>query len=286
MPAYNRIQRRPLQDHTALRQALILSWASRLQLGLAELADQDAVIAYANAWAPVHAYYAVYGAVRAWSVAQGQPLNDHAAALKTISQAAAVRRTLPQPWCVGCVGSPHVDRPVGFVGLPAGAVFDNGVQLLGNANPDLAWPRFLKILETTRKQALTARYGQWCVRNGRKKTFAREKSAIGAKGVPTTLFDVFWRLRVRANYRDAESFVMVTGVPDWHRELHDALIALTDLTALLVENLVVQQVGLQIYQRVSEDFQRCHVPGGPTDFVVKRLAALSVRTRVSAALKA
>jgi len=38
---------------------------------------------------------------------------------------------------------------------------------------------------------------------------------------------------------------MVTGVPDWHRELHDALIALTDLTALLVENLVVQQVGLQ-----------------------------------------
>ena len=149
-----------------------------------------------------------------------------------------------------------------------------------------AWPRFLKLLETTRKQALTARYGQWCVRNGRKKTFAREKSAIGAKGVPTTLFDVFWRLRVRANYRDAESFVMVTGVPDWHREFHDALIALTDLTALLVENLVVQQVGLQIYQRVSEDFQRCHVPGGPTDFVVKRLAALSVRTRVSDALKA
>ena len=121
-----------------------------------------------------------------------------------------------------------------------------------------AWPRFLKILETKRKQALTARYGQWCVQNG----------------------------RVRANYRDAESFVMVTGVPDWHREFHDALIALTDLTALLVENLVVQQVGLQIYQRVSEDFQRCHVPGGPTDFVVKRLAALSVRTRVSAALKA
>ena len=38
---------------------------------------------------------------------------------------------------------------------------------------------------------------------------------------------------------------MVTGVPDWQRELHDALIALTDLTALLVENLVVQQVGLQ-----------------------------------------
>ena len=103
LPAYTRIRRRELPDHTALRQALILSWASRLQLGLAELADQDAVIAYANAWAPVHAYYSVYGAVRAWSIAQGQPLNDHAAALKTISQAAAVRRTLPQPWCVGCV---------------------------------------------------------------------------------------------------------------------------------------------------------------------------------------
>jgi len=286
MPAYARIRRREIPDDAALRQALVLSWASRLQLGLAELADQDAVIAYANAWAPVHAYYSVYGAVRAWSAAQGQPLNDHASALRTISQAASERRTLPAPWCIGCVGSPHVDRPARFVGLPPRAVFDNGVQLLGNANPDLAWPRFLKLLETTRKNALAARYGKWCAQNGRKKTYAREKSTIAARVVATTIFDVFWRLRVRANYRDAESFIMVMGVPAWHREFHEALVTLTDLTALLVENLVVQQVGFQLYQRISEDFQRCHVPGGPTDFVAKRLAALSVRTRGFVALRA
>jgi len=279
LPAYRRIQRRALTDEGALRQALILSWASRLQLGLASWIDQDDVIAYANAWSPVHAYYCVYGAVRAWSVAQGQPLNDHAAALRTISQAAAERGTLPVPWSVACVGSPHVDEPVGFTGLPPGVAFDNRVQLLGNADPALAWLRFLKLLETTRKAALDLRYKDWCRQHERKNTFAHEKQDIAKRLVPTTVFDVFWRLRVRANYRDAESFVMVMGVPQWHRQFHDALLCLTDLTTLLVENLVVQQVGLGAYEKIAEDFLRCHAPGGPTDFLATRVAALRIRSQ-------
>ena len=280
LPAYKRIRRRDLEDEEALRQALILSWASRLQLGLASWADQDDVIAYANAWSPVHAYYSVYGAVRAWSIAQGQPLNDHAAALRTISQAAAGRGTLPTPWSIACVGSPHVDDPVRFVNLPAGAVFDNGVQLLGNADRSLAWPRFLKLLETTRKNALASRYAEWCRQNGRKNTYAREKQTIADKVVPTTVFDVFWRLRVRANYKDAESFVMVTGMPEWHRQFHDSLLCLTDLTTLLVENLVVQQVGFRAYEEIANDFLSCHAPGGPTGFVADKVAALKVRSLV------
>lgn len=279
LPAYRRIRRRELGDRDALRQALILSWASRLQLGLASWVDQEEVIAYSNAWSPVHAYYSVYGAVRAWSIAQGQPLNDHAAALRTISEAAANRGTLPSPWSVACVGSPHVDRPVGFVGAPGGVTFDTEVQLLGAADPAMAWARYLKLLETTRKHALTPRYKEWCRQNGRKNTYAREKIAVASKLVPTTVFDVFWRLRVRANYRDAESFVMVTGLPEWHREFHDALVCLTDLTTLLVENLVIQQVGLTAYRTIAEDFLSCHAPGGPTSFVESRLAALAVRSQ-------
>ena len=129
------------------------------------------------------------------------------------------------------------------------------------------------------------KYGKWCAEHGRKKTYAHEKSTIAAKAMATTIFDVFWRLRVRANYSDAEAFVMVMGVPAWHREFHEALVSLTDLTAILVENLVVQQVGLQLYQRISEEFQQCQVLGGPADFVAKRLDALSVRTRGPVALR-
>ena len=170
-----------------------------------------------------------------------------------------------------------MDNPVRFIGAPPDALFDKDVQLLGSADPALAWPRYLKLLETTRRHALVPRFKEWCRQNSRKNTFAREKQAIANRLVPTTVFDVFWRLRVRANYKDAESFVMVTGLPAWHREFHDALISLTDLTTLLVENLVVQQVGLDAYKRIANDFLSCHEVGGPTTFVAERLAALSVR---------
>ncbi|MHB1342612.1 MAG: hypothetical protein ACYCX5_12760 [Coriobacteriia bacterium] len=276
---FRRVQRRALADPAAVQQALVLGWTSRLQLSLADYAGSDELLPYANAWAPVHAYYAVYGSVRALLLSRGLAISDHSAALNAIStEVCKGSGVVPAPWRIGCIGCPHVDDPVQFIGLPDGVAHEKGVQLLGNSDSSLAWPRLLKALETTREETLCRRYKQWCKQNGRKNTYAREKVAIAAKVPPTTLFDIFWRLRVRANYRDAASFVMVTIGTDWHREFLESLTTLAELSSLLVENLLVQQVGLDPYAAIAKDFSKWTPGNGPADFLPQRLELLSDRS--------
>ena len=276
---FRRIQRRNLHDDAAMKQALVLGWTSRLQLGLADYAGSDELLPYANAWAPVHAYYAVYGSVRALQAARGLELSDHTSALNAISSEMCKGASVaPFPWRVGCIGCPHVDDPIQFSDLPTGAAHQKDVQLLGNADPELAWPRLLKALETTREETLRRRYQQWCRQKGRKNTFSQEKVSIAGKVPPTTLFDIFWRLRVRANYRDAASFVMVTVGTDWHREFLESLTTLAELSCLIVENLLIQQVGLGPYEKALNDFSKWTPTDGPTAFLPRRLELLSERS--------
>lgn len=278
LPGFRRIRRRQVSDITDIGRALILGWTSRLQLSLTDWATQSGMLAYANAWAPVHTYYAVYGSVRALLASQGMAPGDHTAALNAISTMAATRGVMPAPWNVACVDCPHVDDPAHFVGLPAGVTHINDVQTLGNADPALAWPRLLKALETTREGVLERRYKEWCRQSGRKNTFKKEKAAIATRVAPTTVFDLLWRLRVRANYQDAASFVMVTVGQDWHKEFHDALVAVTEGTCLVVENMLVQQVGLNVYETVAQEFCRGQASDGPTAFVADRLRLLTDRS--------
>lgn len=279
LTGFRRIQRRPVRDEVSMHQALVLGWTSRLQLGLVDYEGRDELLGYANAWAPVHAYYAVYGSVRALLSGRGLAANDHTAALNAIStEATKSSMVMPPPFRAACTGCPHVDDPVRFIGLPSGVSHDPKVQLLGRHLPELAWPRYLKALETTREQVLERRYREWCRQRGRKVTRRAEKASIASHASPTTLFDVFWRLRVRANYRDAASFVMVTIDADWHREFYDALVALTEVSCLVVENTLIQHIGLPSYLTVANEFARWTPTSGASDFIRKRIELLSDRS--------
>ena len=45
---------------------------------------------------------------------------------------------------------------------------------------------------------------------------------------PTTLFDFFWRLRVRSNYQDVDTFLMSSVGEAWHRDFYESLSAVTE----------------------------------------------------------
>ena len=63
------------------------------------------------------------------------------------------------------------------------------VELLSNPISETFWPRFCKMLETTRRRRLRDQYRAWCKQNNRKITRAPEKRRIAATFPPTTLFD-------------------------------------------------------------------------------------------------
>ena len=275
LKGYQKIRRRSTDRPQDVRRFLMLSWVSEAQLRVHDSAE-GTILPYANAWAPIHSYYAVYMASVALLAAQGhEEASNHRAFLSATSQLISQRKLLPLPWSVSAAGCPDIGETE-WSGLPVDADPTASVELLSNPISETFWPRFCKMLETTRKRRLRDRYRAWCKQNNRKITRKPEKRRIAANLPPTTLFDFFWRLRVRSNYQDVDTFLMSSVGEAWHRDFYESISAVTEATCLLFESLVIRCIGPEIYERAIEDFRS---NGGPlAEEIVGRRARLLLRS--------
>ena len=107
MPQYQKIQRGHA-DLDEVRRYLMLAWTSEIQLHLPAIMGNTSMLAFANTWAPVHAYYAVYGTLQARFTANGMSgvSDDHTATLRTIAKQIEQRDLFPAPWNLLAVGCP------------------------------------------------------------------------------------------------------------------------------------------------------------------------------------
>src|SRR3954468_13594623 len=66
------------------------------------------MLAFANTWAPVHAYYAIYGTLQSWFTANGMTgvSGDHTATLRAIAKQIEQRDLFPKPWNLLAIGCP------------------------------------------------------------------------------------------------------------------------------------------------------------------------------------
>ena len=278
LPAYARIQRRKLSsaETAEVRRLLDISWASEIQLRLANLGG-DSFLRYANAWTPVQAYYSVYMSIHAYlvTIGMGGLIDDHTSTLRTVVSQ-VVDRLMPHPFEVTCTGCTLVGQRQ-INGVPVGA--NIGAHIESLANPSIAefYPRFAKMLETTRDNRLERGRREWISRSTRKNMPKAEKIAMAGRLHPTSLFDYLWRLRIRANYGDVSAFLM-SGVDDRsHSAFHDGLVCLASSLCLLLQSLIVARVGPQAYADALDDF----ASGGgidlgePVAFLRTRRAVLS-----------
>jgi hypothetical protein len=255
MPGFSRIQRIDTADEKACRTALSLSWTGLIQLELASWSEVAFNLPYTNAWAPVHAYYAVSSAARAWLTAQGQPTSSHASTLKAIGSEVQGRRLYPSPWNVFCAGCCH-ERTHIFVNAPHGmSSADPGILLRA---PDSAtfWPRYLKMLETTRKNALDIRYEEWKKAEGRKQIRAAKKREVAGRVPATTVFDFLWRLRVRSNYHGVEPYLMAHVADAWQHEFYESIRLVSHLSSLMFDTWLAQRLGRDRYADAIDDFMQ------------------------------
>jgi hypothetical protein len=146
------------------------------------------------------------------------------------------------------------------------------VELLSNPTPDTFWPRYCKMLETTRSRRLEQRFDKWKRENNRKAIRAAEKRNIAARLWDTTIFDFLFRLRVRSNYREVETFLLGAIGESWQDEYLRSLIRVASLTTLLLESLVIQQTGRDLYQATLDDFLAHDVASvsAPSRFLTRR----------------
>ena len=253
-----KVQRRRLNgpEEKALDAAFRKVWGTLRRLDR-EVEDPDNYDEEANAWIPTQAYYAVYHSVLGLSIASGQTVpRDHAAALKLAGQVVQ-RGALPPPWDAWCGGCPQTGNCT-FGGLSRSGV---GVHVLSRPDPWTSDDRLAMFLRTTRQKELERRFNQ---ERSRKPALGRtrrnlsrvDKERIASSMAPTTIFDVLWRMRKKANYEDADTFVLGAAGPLDARRLGQALVIVADATTAALEALAAAYVGAKILADMAEAYRQ------------------------------
>lgn len=235
------------------------------------VADLDPFIPEFNATIPTNAYYAVYHALRAAKLAlDGVAFTDHRPALNWAAQVVK-RELLPWPWSARCGGCTSIGEAV-FGGFPTAPVQVHPLATVG----DLELPdRFGGLLRTTRSKELEKRFDKRrseLNKVGRKNLSRDVKVDIARKLEVTTMFDVFWRVRTKANYGSADVFVLGAAGPMDAGDFGMSLVTLADSTIAALEVVVCAALGSATYLKWLEDYRgRCGDPA----FLVARSAAFA-----------
>ena len=270
-PPLRRIQRRRLgsKEAEALHAALRKAWGDLRRIQR-EVDDQGEYDEEANAWLPAQAYYSVYHAVLALAVSTGQPVpRDHAAALRLIGQ--EIRRGgFPFPWSAYCEGCPQTGTHL-FGGLrPSGAE----VHVLSSPDPSTSADRLAMFLRTTRARELERRFAE--VRRKaspgriRHNLSRARKDQIATRVAPTTIFDLYWRMRRKANYDDADAFVLGAVDALHARRFANALALVTDATVAALEAVMSAHVGPDVMATAAEAY-RGRARSDPGEVLARRV---------------
>jgi hypothetical protein len=254
---WQKINRRRPNPRTAaeLQSCLRKSWGA-LRRTLHEVEDPTTYDEEANAWLPAQAYYAVFHGILSLAVASGQSVpRTHAAALSLVADA-VVRGKLPYPWSAWCAGCPQTGN-VSFGGLRP----PERVHPLSRPTPDTASDRLALFLRTTRTKELERLYAiertKGVPRRASRRNLNRaKKESMAARQRATTVFDLFWRLRMKANYDDADVFVLGAATESDARQLAESLVLVTDATLAALEALIAAYVGPNALARTAELYAR------------------------------
>jgi hypothetical protein len=278
---YSRIQRRNC-DPKSLKRLLFNGWGTELLLGLqGQLApeeDEPGLLALANQWAVVQAYYAIEKVVDGLVVATGNPRPDSHEKTRTLFADQWAFRTYV-PWSLRHDGS-------GLVGVPTGTAVEQ-VNTLGNVNDANCWGFIEVCLRTTRAPLLHQRLTEkrererrkernaWVraneerVRAGKKARAepkwplplltAAQKAEVGTSTKPTTMLDYLYRLRIRSNYQDTTMFTMGPSSRAEALEMHHNLSRLVSWTMLLHELWIRRYAGNRVFDQLVSDWLKNEV---------------------------
>jgi len=275
-PPYQRINRASA-DLNEVRRFLTLAWTSEMQLHLPALMGHHAVLGFANAWAPVHAYYAVFGALQAWFAANGMSgtANDHTATLKTVSNQIDQRDLFPEPWNLLAVGCPmrHERRHLNHRGVDCTRHIEVlSIPTAFEVDPNF-WPRLGTWLRSTREARLTAREDQWKKKHKKKRIATDERTAIARSMPPTSLFDCFWRMRIKSNYGTIDPYLVSQISEGDHEALNSALCTATRATLALLELYILRRIGKGEFGAIAHEFVRQDSHGLTTRTLQARVSA-------------
>jgi hypothetical protein len=249
-------------------------WATEVLLNAPRILGSRDLTGFANLWAPVQAYYAIFEALTslAMTTSSSTPPKTHQAMLQWAgSRLPEANSPFVPPWTARVRGSPDAFRYEGFAGVTIEQISNLSAPNATNAPHLLA-----KALKTTRREQLKDRRESW-LKDGKTKSGGKRKqlptiefNEKAEKFRPTTLFDLLWRLRVRSNYAEGDALLSGALGPADAASFHDAISEIVAATLVTIEIYLAHLVG-------KPELEACAmalaVPAGLEDY--------SVRARIS-----
>jgi hypothetical protein len=255
-----------------IARALRNAWATEVAMALPRAINtgDDRFIAASLHWLGPQAYYAVYQAGLATILAKGAPLPaSHQAFLKSTHSQFTEKGMLPSPWDAACEHGTVDKGSHSYTGCIQGGKpapntlfpgdLDDATRVMCLALKTTRDRRFEEVKEALlKRKEVKTKAGK----PAKQLTMTRQNTMYDAMS-PTTTFDFLYRLRIRSNYRDADTFLSqnVGDVQPFYEELTD----LARCTLHAIESLALLALGSTWFGKQVSDFKTHRVP----DFLVQ-----------------
>lgn len=206
------------------RQILRNAWATEVLLNAPRTLGGSDLVSFANLWAPVQAYYAVFSAFTALAhVLTQNPPQTHSRLLTWAATAAAGPLSpFVTPWTARVGGPPGAWTYDGFGPGPLDLKISNLKAVYAGNAPSL----LAMALRTTRRDQIAEHREGWIraqppTKAGTKRTTLATTALVAnaTRMRSTTLFDLLWRLRMRSNYKEGDAFLSGAAVRPGRRRL-------------------------------------------------------------------
>lgn len=238
---------------TAIQKALRSAWSAEIALSHDFSKDDCGLLSCLNSVLVGQLYFIVHDLLEALVVARKlQPAKSHAGTIKQINQQVQGMSLFPAPWNSLCHGTKSSFSFSGFTDTDTHIKTKVHTEIVLGEGAD----RMRRVLSTTRKSQ-----------------YEHQKKRGTAVGPITSFLDFLYRLRLREDYGDSDSFVVSrTAYYQAHSFSLNMRFCL-EATMLMVETLLCLSIGEPTMLSTAEAFQR---RGGSraNDRIGRRLACI------------
>jgi hypothetical protein len=253
LPSFNKLQRSRSINSDEIRKPLFRGWLTWKAMKRLPICDNPELAATANFWLPVQAYYALHGIGLAatYSLTSEKP-TKHEHFLSTFSN--QIVHLLPFPLNLRCSGNPVTDRSLKIENV------DLAVSNLRALN-QLSDPTFYaeelaaKALLTTRKRNFEERCARERAKHRIRRLNSTRKEKIGDSLRPTSVLDLFYRLRIRTNYDDPDMYVYGQETAGDAKERYNDLLNLTEHTISVLQPIIARKIGRDEFEGLKRNFK-------------------------------
>lgn len=116
------------------------------------------------------------------------------------------------------------------------------------------WPRLGAWLRSTRKARLLAREETWKKKEKKQRISPAARAQIAQSVALTSLFDCFWRMRIKSNYGTIDPYLINQTSETDHRIFSEALCTVTRAPVALLELFIIRKIGKPEFAKIATEF--------------------------------